>query len=81
MHPPLFKDHPDCQETVKDLVKCHEEHQYGKFWGACNDFKASLDLCFRAEKEERRKNNFNKAREQQQKFDSYMAKDDAKGKK
>jgi hypothetical protein len=38
-------------------------------------------MCFRAEKEERRKNNFNKAREQQQKFDSYMAKDDAKGKK
>ena len=34
----------------------------GKFWGACNDEKAAMDWCFKAEKEEKRRANFEKTR-------------------
>ena len=33
-----------------------------KYFGACNDFKTALDACFKAEKEERRILNLQKAR-------------------
>lgn len=32
-----------------------------KFMGACNDHKAALDECFRAEKHEKRRKNFEAA--------------------
>lgn len=47
MHPPLFQPHPLCEGEVKSLVQCHEEHYVAKFWGACNDAKYALDMCFR----------------------------------
>eukprot|EP01036_Dinobryon_divergens_P028625 gene28625-37604_t len=56
MHPPLFKPHPKC-EKVK-----------AKYFGACNEFKTALDTCFRAEKEERRQLNLQRAREFEQDF-------------
>jgi hypothetical protein len=33
-----------------------------KFMGACNDAKADLDHCFRAEKKAKQKKNLNEAR-------------------
>jgi hypothetical protein len=30
MHPPLFKPHPQCEDFVKQLVKCHEDRTIGK---------------------------------------------------
>ena len=50
MHPPLDRPHPDCQTEVDDLHLCHNTNSKFRFW-ACNDIKASLDRCFRAEKE------------------------------
>ena len=50
MHPPLDRPHPDCQEQINDLRDCHETENKLKFW-ACNDVKAKLDKCFKAEKE------------------------------
>ncbi len=47
MHPPLFQPHPLCESEVKALVTCHEERSIAKFWGACNDAKHALDMCFR----------------------------------
>ncbi len=57
MHPPLFKPHPLCKQEVEDLVNCHRDNPYLKFFGVCNDAKTSMDLCFREEKNLRRKLN------------------------
>jgi COX assembly protein 2 len=63
MHPPLFRPHPKCGHVVDLLVACHEKNVWGKFMGMCNEEKAALDKCFRAEKEEVRAANLKKARE------------------
>ena len=54
MHPPLYKAHPLCQPEVEELVRCHAEKPYLKFFGACNDAKHWLDTCFREEKKLRK---------------------------
>jgi len=78
MHPPLDRPHPDCQEAIKNLQNCHEEHVLGKFVGKCNQFKADLDACFRLEKEAKRSANMKKAREFDKKFDEYLARNEKK---
>lgn len=35
------------RQFVDALLKCHEDHKIGKWFGACNDAKAALDLCFK----------------------------------
>jgi hypothetical protein len=62
MHPPLYRPHPKCAALVDALVECHDANVYGKFWGACNDQKAAMDACFKAEKDEKRRENLRKAR-------------------
>lgn len=69
MHPPLERPHPDCQDVIKALVTCHEEYKFGKWLGACNQFKAELDWCLRAEKELKRDANLIKARDFDRKFE------------
>ena len=49
-------------QLVDLLVACHDEKPYAKFWGACNDAKLAMDVCFRDEKEEKRRANLEKAR-------------------
>ncbi len=39
MHPPLHRPHPQCQQVIKDLDRCHAENPYAKFWGSCNEAK------------------------------------------
>lgn len=68
MHPPLFRPHPKCAEVVDLLVKCHEENVLSKFLGACNDQKRAMDQCFKAEKEEKRRENMLRAREAEERF-------------
>ena len=53
---------PRPAQLVDLLVSCHDEKPYAKFWGACNDAKVAMDACFREEKEEKRRANFEKAR-------------------
>ena len=63
MHPPLVVDrHPQCEGVILELRACHAAHPAGKFWGACNDQKAAMDACFKAEKDEKRRENLRKAR-------------------
>ena len=51
MHPPLHvSKHPHCKEQIEALIKCHKDHPFAKFWGACNEQKWALDRCFREEK-------------------------------
>jgi COX assembly protein 2 len=57
MHPPLFKEHPLCEEQVQALVRCHEERNVAKWFGACNDVKRELSACLREEKKLRVKLN------------------------
>ena len=73
MHPPLDRPHPDCQDFVEALNKCHKENEWKKFMGACNEPKALMDICFREEKERKRHANMLKAREFDAKFEAYMA--------
>lgn len=49
MHPPLDRPHPLCQDEIDALKKCHATQSKFKFW-ECNEFKFSLDKCFKAEK-------------------------------
>eukprot|EP01032_Pedospumella_encystans_P010277 gene10277-12029_t len=70
MHPPLFKDHPDCKHVVDDLVRCHQEKSIAKFFGACNEQKFALDRCFKDEKNVKRAENLAKARDFDKKWES-----------
>lgn len=73
MHPPLFRPHPDCSHLVDLLVKCHEEKPMGKFFGACNDFKYQMDKCFKQEKDKKRIENLQKARDIEARFEQRLA--------
>ena len=57
-----------CCQVVRDLVNCHDQNPYKKFFGACNDAKRALDECFKREKQERYKANLAKARESAEKL-------------
>ena len=47
-------------------------NRYLKFTGVCNDFKVSLDNCFREEKEQRRQSNHAKAKAWDSKYAAKM---------
>lgn len=53
----------ECLAIIRSLHKCHEEHKYSKFWGACNDVKRALDKCLQKEYNEKRKLNYQKSLE------------------
>ena len=74
MHPPLERPHPDCQDAIAALKRCHEESKWGKWVGACNSIKEELDWCLRKEKEAVRDANLIKARAWDAKFEAYVAK-------
>ena len=78
MHPPLFRPHPQCSDYVDMLVKCHQENTFGKFIGACNDIKAQMDHCFKAEKEEKRRANMQRSKEVEERFQRKLAELQAK---
>ena len=75
MHPPLDREHPQCQEVIRLLELCHEERSIAKFWGACNGAKAALDRCFYEEKQLKRKKNFLKSRGRYDELRALNAKD------
>mmetsp|Transcript_3861 Transcript_3861/g.5386 ORF Transcript_3861/g.5386 Transcript_3861/m.5386 type:complete len:84 (-) Transcript_3861:70-321(-) len=70
MHPPLDRPHPKCEHLAKALIQCHEDNQISKFFGACNDVKVLMDKCFKEEKEEKRRANFEEAQRFKQKFEA-----------
>ena len=43
------------------LQTCHRVHSISKFWGACNESRALLDVCLRVDKDVRRKANMDKS--------------------
>jgi COX assembly mitochondrial protein 2 len=72
MHPPLHRPHPDCQQFVENLERCHDERSIAKFVGACNQAKTDLDNCFRQEKVRMRKQNFENAKKSQANFQKFV---------
>ncbi|KAL3691324.1 hypothetical protein R1sor_004975 [Riccia sorocarpa] len=48
--------------------QCHEDHPYAKFLGVCTGLKVQLDKCFRAEKEVKRRANFEASKEFKEKL-------------
>eukprot|EP00897_Mesotaenium_endlicherianum_P004469 jgi/Mesen1/404/ME000010S_10856 len=74
MHPPLtLHKHPQCAEIIKHFKKCHEDHPVTKYLGACNDLKIQLDRCFRQEKAEKRRRNFEASKAFQEKLKASKA--------
>lgn len=57
MHPPLDRPHPQCQDVIIALRRCHCEHPYLKFVGYCNEKKYALNRCFKEEKLKRKSDN------------------------
>jgi COX assembly protein 2 len=72
MHAPLDRPHPDCGAFIEALKACHTGNPYAKFWGECNEAKALMDRCLRAEKERARSENLRQAREFDRKFEAYI---------
>ena len=74
MHPPLVVDrHPQCEGVILELRACHAAHPAGKFWGACNDAKARLDACFRAEKRWKQRQGLAKAKAERERLQARIA--------
>ena len=51
----------------------HAAHPAGKFWGACNDAKAQLDACFRAEKRWKQRQGLAKAKAERERLQARIA--------
>ncbi len=64
MHPNLSPHlhGAECKKVIAALQKCHSDHPYKKFLGACNDFKIALDACLYKEYRELQKKNLQQAR-------------------
>lgn len=64
MHPNLA-DHlhgEECRKVIEQLQKCHADHPYRKFFGACNDLKRALNRCLHKEYKERQSANLERSR-------------------
>lgn len=63
MHPNLSPHlhGAECRKVIEELNRCHSEHPYKKFFGACNDLKRALNRCLHKEYIERQKENLKSA--------------------
>ena len=46
------------RKIIQELNRCHEEHPFRKFVGACNDLKRALNACLQKEYVEKRRKNY-----------------------
>ena len=60
MHPPLhsYQHSEECRAVIQALVRCHADHPWRKFFGACNDLKRELNRCLQRDYIARRQSNF-----------------------
>ena len=77
MHPNLAPSlhSEECQKVIEALQKCHADHPYKKFLGACNDLKRALDSCLYREYKQTQKKNLQRSIDIKQKYQR-MNKDD-----
>lgn len=64
---------PGCEEVMAALDECHARGFLYKAVGNCNKAKHLVNLCLRAERVERTKENREKAREKQQQREALWA--------
>ncbi|XP_041376998.1 COX assembly mitochondrial protein 2 homolog [Gigantopelta aegis] len=73
MHPDLSHHlHTErCNVLIEALMKCHEEHKVGKFFGKCNEFDSAVNRCLIKEYHARRDaNRFRKRKQKAAEQDS-----------
>lgn len=70
MHPDLSAHlhTPECNELIKLLQDCHENHKIRKFIGYCNVFDHQVAVCLKKERLNRRQKNYEKALERKNKI-------------
>jgi COX assembly protein 2 len=63
MHPDLAPHlhTPECNRLIEALHQCHQENKFKKFLGVCNDANTAMLKCLKAEREQRRKENYDKS--------------------
>lgn len=77
MHPNLAAHlhGEECKEIIAQLHKCHSEHPYRKFVGACNDFKRALNNCLQKEYEIKQKKSYQESIERKNRYQKLMEED------
>lgn len=70
MHPSLAPHlhGEECRRVIELLNKCHKDHPFRKFFGACNQFKRALNDCLQKEYVERRQKNYDLAQKKKKAF-------------
>ncbi|XP_013781595.1 COX assembly mitochondrial protein 2 homolog [Limulus polyphemus] len=63
MHPDLSPHlhTEECNNLIRKLKKCHEENKWKKFVGFCNELDSDVLRCLRKERENRRRENYEKS--------------------
>ncbi|XP_050519128.1 COX assembly mitochondrial protein 2 homolog [Diabrotica virgifera virgifera] len=65
----------NCNELIKLLKQCHNEHPFLRIFGICNSEDHQMIKCLKQERLQRRKRNFQKSLETKEKLKN-MFKDD-----
>ncbi|KAI4744002.1 hypothetical protein E4T50_05576 [Aureobasidium sp. EXF-12298] len=78
MHPHLHtKDNKNCEEVMNALEECHARGFLWKSMGMCTNAKHQVNMCLRAERLERTRQNREVAKEKRAKLESVWAEIDA----
>lgn len=59
---------PECNELIKQLQECHKNFPVQKFFGYCNAFDSAMVKCLKRERQQRSKENREKAKRMQEKL-------------
>ncbi|KAF4547398.1 Cytochrome c oxidase biogenesis protein Cmc1-like protein 1 [Elsinoe fawcettii] len=71
MHPHLHtKDNKNCEDVMNALEECHARGFLWKSMGMCTEAKHAVNMCLRAERLERTRQNRQVAKEKRQKIEA-----------
>ncbi|KAF2013165.1 UPF0287-domain-containing protein [Aaosphaeria arxii CBS 175.79] len=78
MHPHLHNDQAKhCAEVIAALEECHQRGFISRCFGACNDAKHKVNMCLRAQRLERTRENREAAKEKRKHIEKVWAEIDA----
>ncbi|KAH0812488.1 hypothetical protein MTP99_017611 [Tenebrio molitor] len=64
-----------CNELIKLLTECHNEHPIRKFIGYCNSLDYQMTKCLKEERLARRQRNIEKSKEMKEKLRKLLRED------